>query len=160
MTPIQRQNLAKLALHVRALPKSYSHFRMQSYASNGGEDGDRHPARKIDVNVCGTAACLAGHGPLAGIKPGKGETWDTYGSRVFCNSWAGEQELFLWLFCANWDDSKSNACKRVAWLLQGKRIPSITLSCSGHYPDDFGKFRPNWKLVEAIANGSELSVNP
>ncbi len=50
-------------------------------------------------NECGTVCCLAGHGPLAGIKPLEGEIWSNYVRRVFTG---GNEGVFTFLFDSEW----------------------------------------------------------
>ena len=50
---------------------------------------------------CGTVACACGHGPLAGVKPKRGEDWEDYSIRAFTN---GQPRLWSFLFSSDWHD--------------------------------------------------------
>lgn len=156
-TPLQLQNIAKLALYVNGLPENYEHFDMMSFAhipTGGFLHGFLHEVVMIDTCECGTTACFAGHGPHAGIAPKEGENWDSYCSRAFgASSYSGGggggYDDYLWLFDANWPSNPHQAAKRAAWLLQGGELgrPKAT-------PKGFEFYTPNWDKVRAIAHGS------
>ena len=85
LTHFHRENLAKLATFLEALPADYSHFRMAVYANNprSGEI-DVNDISQRDLNECGTSACAVGHGPAAGIPVSPDDrTWHGYEKRVF-----------------------------------------------------------------------------
>ncbi len=80
-------------------------------------------------NNCLTVCCLAGHGPLAGVKPLEGELWPTYvrrvftgGSKVFTN---GSKGVYAFLFSPYWVDyqpTKEEAIFRLELFLK-KGLP-------------------------------------
>lgn len=167
LTPIQRQNLAKLTLYVASLPADYQHFNMEFYVRNGGFDGNISPVRKM-IPACGTSACFAGHGPHAGINPLPGEVWEDYVKRNFINqdddgNWPKE---FDWLFGSFWEHSIHDAIKRAAWLLQTGDCPKVEEiedeeTGEGRYsfddPDGWPSFTPNMELITRIAQGDSVN---
>jgi len=80
-------------------------------------------------NVCGTAACAAGHLPFVkGIpKPTEDEQWDDYTQRV--TSLGTENETYhewKWCFDGHWEDvdnSHHGAAKRILFLVEHGRVP-------------------------------------
>lgn len=128
-TPEQRYNLRKLANYLKALPQDYSHFAMRTYAGMSTAfdcDSFDDPAREIDTNVCATVACALGHGPLAGIKPLREETWTQYGARVFVPENSPTDEYWEWFFSAHWepvDNTPHGAAARIEWVLENDTLP-------------------------------------
>lgn len=113
LTRWQRANLAKLAAYLRTLPKGYPDFEMSGFVK-GGNDGEAY------VPECGTAACAAGHGPRAGIKPKKGEDWYTYSDRAFVD---GSEHYYgwEWVFSGDWadyDNTVHGAAARIEYMLE------------------------------------------
>jgi len=107
----QAANLRKLADYLLTLPAQYPDFEMASYAKNVDASD------LVTVPECGTAACAAGHGPLAGVRPLFGETWDTYSHRAF----ASKDDAWSWCFSASWawvDNTAHGAARRILWLLK------------------------------------------
>lgn len=81
-TEEQRNNLAKLADYLDALPADYDRFNMSAYML--GADGySTSPLRQAEPNVCGSCACAIGHGPAAGIGLRGDPSWPEYAERVF-----------------------------------------------------------------------------
>lgn len=70
---------------------------------------------------CGTSGCAIGHGPHAGIKKKKWETWLGYGERVFGISSDFHRSLFHFLFGNYWsdfDNTPKGAAKRIDYFLE------------------------------------------
>ena len=99
VTAEQLANLQKLADYLETLPQNYSCFDMSDYT-----DFADFPAEATTIS-CGTAACLVGHGPAAGIAVmSKEETWEHYAKRVF-GAYAGRahnNDVLHWLFSPEW----------------------------------------------------------
>jgi len=141
ITPTQEKNLRTIAAHLLALPSSYAHFDMESYARVGhnGPATPWAPAVKIDTNVCGSVACVVGHGPLAGIAPKRGEDWSDYAFRAFGadsdeHSDDDDLSLFDWLFGSEWartDNSARGAAHRILWTLDNGRPRNTGAQRSG-----------------------------
>ena len=70
----------------------------------------------VDESVyswCGTVACAAGHGPMAGIKGLPNESWAMYTARSFTG---GDSDMFSYLFGADWvyaDNTPKGAAARI-----------------------------------------------
>ncbi len=82
----QIANLDKLADYLIALPRGYRHFNMLSYLAITEpfwKELDKVEQVSELIHKCGTTACAAGHGPMAGIAPLPGEEWDGYIIRSF-----------------------------------------------------------------------------
>ena len=146
VTQFQRDNLITLASYLQTVePPTFDmkgffnpsptleltlnkKSKMWDYASAATEEVYR---------TCGTVACAAGHGPLAGIKPLKTETWLNYTKRVFGahNGIYGSEEYLLWqwLFSMSWafvDNTAKGAAARILWYI-----------ANGKVPDDYFKMR-------------------
>lgn len=183
MTQQQRKHLAILALHCHRLPPDYTHFSMKAYASRkefGGKsrcDNWGQIARAIDTNACGTTACFAGHGPLAGIAPLEAENWDPYVKRCFTGEegadMATSHPYWEWLFSEYWPSSLPEAVKRAAWLLEKGGPPKYhdhegwdedkeeyTTSMEVYDEEAWEQFTPNLTLLEQIASGAGEEVTP
>lgn len=158
LTKLQRSNLATLALYLRGLKPS-KHFNMSDWARHNGRAVP--PAKFIKLQQtceCGTAGCAAGHGPIAGIRPKRGEEWQHYVIRCFgadnC-TWGVDQERAVYLTCfdTSWENDPKEAAKRIAWLL----LTGKHLSPSGDVLPQ--NFRPNWKLIASLIT-SKHSLAP
>lgn len=69
-------------------------------------------------NLCGTVACLAGHGPIAGIAPQIGEGWTDYTYRAFISR---GKEGFTFLFGGDWerwDNTLEGGAARIRYYLE------------------------------------------
>ncbi len=80
-TSRQRDNLAKLAAYLEALPADYDKFKMNTY--NTDASGEEPDFSTRPVISCGSAACAIGHGPAAGIRVYDDRSWWGYATRVF-----------------------------------------------------------------------------
>jgi hypothetical protein len=139
----QRANLTNLAAHLKALPDDYGHFGMSTYA-NVMSDGYLETSCAwqkpvaIDINVCGTAACAVGHGPVIGIEPLEGEDWTRYAARAFGATEERYNLSFDWLFSGSWgdrDDTTKGAAFRIEYYLK-HGIPKAFTDADG-YVEDF-----------------------
>lgn len=103
-------NMARLADYLEALPDDYVDFDMSNYREGEGRGA-------IARVVCGTAGCAVGHGPNAGIKPLRGETWYEYSQRAF----TGDDYAWQWCFSGAWsyrDNTPKGAAARIRWFLK------------------------------------------
>lgn len=148
ITPTQFKNLAKLTIFVRdkvAPPK----FDINSFFQTADLDTPDNCVFEKDYE-CGTTACFCGYGPLAGIKPRKGEDWWQYGGRVFGADEVGN--LWYFLFSNDHKNSKAAAVKRGAYFLMNG------LPLGNHDRYNLGawetprSFKPDWAEIEKIAN--------
>ena len=129
ISDFQEMNLRILSAHLRALPPEYPDFAMDRFISNEppafGQGGGT--AKKAE---CGTAACAAGHGPIAGITPLPGENWMDYSERCFCpgseddddGNLMGAPANFTWAWCfdgewSHYDNSAHGAAARSDYML-------------------------------------------
>lgn len=73
---------------------------------------------------CGTCACAAGHGPLAGMPAEPDETWDDYTRRVFGiwqSTYGATYRAWVFLFDSQWRGANNTAigsAARICWFLQ------------------------------------------
>jgi hypothetical protein len=127
VTAVLRQLLA----HMESLPADYAGFSMRNWVDNDALDPEEYA--RCETNLCGTVACLAGHGPDAGIcftpeeiihhYNGAFPDWDNYSLRLV----EGDTALWQWLFAFGWtdvDDTLQGAIKRLRYALDGKPIPA------------------------------------
>ena len=94
----RRDNLTQLYTYLTS-HELKTRFSMHMYAWNPEDDEEFRPQRV--ENECGTVACLAGHGPIAGIKPASYEDWSSY---VRNHLTLGNMKLYSWLFSGDWGD--------------------------------------------------------
>ena len=105
----QRENLKKLVRFFESLPEDYGNLEMYMWAHDEMEAANATPE-----HPCGTPACLAGHGPSAGIplqKHGGSINWANYASRAF-----GYRHLDF-LFGFGWPDSIPEGLARIKLVL-------------------------------------------
>ncbi len=169
MTDQQRKNLATLCLYCKNLPPDYDGFDMRYYVTEGkGYQSYADLVRQPKKMGCGTAACFAGHGPNAGIRPLHNlEPWYQYVERAFgcVPSSRSVDDPWNWLFNSNWPNSVGEAIKRAAWLLEGHMVPEVGVEeeyddekeeevevLQWVEPDGFSTFTPNWDKITKIAN--------
>ena len=138
ITKKQFENLKKLLAYLDTLPSDYEYFDMRVYscekrqhllASNVTAGSSPTPG------TCNTAGCLAGHGPIAGIKPKTRELWETYVFRVFgancLEEYSTQSALFRWLFSGVWGSSPAG----------------VTVGCQARRADEFKKAKLRLRYV-------------
>lgn len=148
ITREQADNLFRLAIyHLREIQESLMQFSMAAYATEL-VDGQRQSVRLCN-RECGTAGCLIGHGPQAGVfvHP-MDRTWGGYGRRAFGSD---ESEVWDWLFSTWWrytDDTPRGAALRVLWYLAhgAPRDAEQQLrgSLNGSQPLCYQGWSPDW----------------
>ena len=119
-----RDNLAKLADYLAALPADYEHFDMDDYNRDRREGSRRHLYIQDRRYGCGTVACAVGHGPAAGIRVYGDAVWASYCRRVFGigrnDGRGGVNETFEYLFGSAWtqyDNTPQGAAERIRTFL-------------------------------------------
>lgn len=136
ITPTQRRNIARLTLFVKdAVPPPK--FNIKSFHSKE-EEGPSGVSYE-----CGTTACFCGYGPLAGIKPKKGEGWSAYSTRTMAYRFG---EVWTFLFDTEHKNSKAAAVRRGAWLLMNG-LPDDVNICTWEPPKSF---KPDWEAIKSI----------
>lgn len=85
-----KDNLLKLAAYLEKLPDDYEQFEMNVFMALRNEDAGPYDRRWIEFDPdevkrpgCGTVACAVGHGPSAGIRVYRDQSWHSYVDRVF-----------------------------------------------------------------------------
>jgi hypothetical protein len=113
----QVRNLVQLARYLRSLPADYGKFGMSDYFVKRSA-GDWSPTgAATGLQECGTSACAAGHGPVAGIVPRPNEGWAQYTGRAFGAVFSAYVD---WLFHPGWDwedNTPRGAAARIAYAL-------------------------------------------
>ena len=107
ITPAQEKNLQKLIKYLRKELKAK--FDMEIFSERGGG------YNAID---CGSVGCVIGHGPYAGVRKRKNESWFAYSARKF--GLPSESAEWQWCFGANWfgsDNTTIGAAARIERLL-------------------------------------------
>jgi hypothetical protein len=136
LTDTQRANLEQLADYVESCVvtgESGTKFNMMVFNETPYKiakeilgDGDRElgPRQIQEINVCGTVACLCGHGPMA-IRGSadRYQDWNTYATDVFgANSHYGvNRSVWEWLFDASWtstDNTPAGGVARIRYALK------------------------------------------
>lgn len=147
ITTVQRNNLKKLALYLMN-EVSESKFEMGIFFGNTDLDlfseGVIYPHDVTPelYSVCGTVACVAGHGPMAGIPGLPNENWMNYIRRAFGDSIA----LYEWAFNANWryrDNTARGAALRIFWFLEHGIPPNRIEMFSNRVPLIYKDYVPN-----------------
>lgn len=203
ITERQRINIARLTAYVhriysRRTAGERCAFRMSVYgiASRCGEDLTKARSAKqwsaassaarrltpfmISIRTalatrCDTAACFAGHGPMAGIEPEQYDTWSQYVRREFvsCERYVvtagqpwpegrcvGEHVAWAYLFASQWPDDPIHAARRGACFLQ-HGIPRPVPGYFSTEDDAVARwlargfphgFRARWKEIEKLAD--------
>ncbi len=142
----QRNNIVKLYNYLSMLPEDYEHFDMKHYHSYQDKDGYVILGEVSDmVNItgecitkCGTVACVAGHGPYAGIKIKTGDMfWDYYIKREFIDPNKHNVEWHF-LFSSKWRKvapSLNDAVQRLEYFILNKfkLANQWTENCGGLY---------------------------
>lgn len=116
ITDEQEANLRKLAAYLMTLPADYPDFEMKDFV----QTESREKREYAHVAACGTAACAAGHGPIAGVAPHEGEDWSSYTFRVFTSDDDSDGQ---WEWCFGWywskvDNTVHGAARRILWMLE------------------------------------------
>lgn len=132
---IQRRiNLQQLADHLDTVKKR--HFDMRYFETH--------------VWWCGTVACAAGHGPLAGIPfiPQDDGQWGRYTERAFTGP---SYDGWSWMFSSGWkkaDDTPQGAAARIRYFLQHGNPENVYRQMEGWdpmcYRDNAGNIRPEY----------------
>ena len=123
----QKDNLAKLATYLEALPADYDQFDMDDYNRRDGA----HLHLDHRSYECGTVACAVGHGPAAGIRVySDGGGWRSYAERVFGveqNGYDHRGASFDFMFSAKWvnyDNTPAGVAARIrTFLANGCEVP-------------------------------------
>jgi len=146
ISALKRKNLNKLADYLDAStppPKfDMMFFFMRRQGNNLGNLNDPYQIKDEFYTECDTVACAVGHGPLAGIKAKKGETWATYAFRTLCSC----DDSFDWCFAQYWadhDNTPKGAAARIRYMLSEKAVPSDTSIISMHHADAYYSFMKN-----------------
>lgn len=121
MQQIHYDNLLKLADYLDTLPVDYEHFNMSNYCINSETGFDPIEVAEV-IHECGTIACLAGHGPMAGIAPEptpvpESQGWLSYIKENFGVS--EEEDDFL--FSGRWwrvDNTHRGGAARIRYFLE------------------------------------------
>lgn len=119
LTAEQESNLRKLALyHLRGIDCSPMAFHMGTFCETEEAREVEEPAH----SECGSAGCLVGHGPLAGITALGNECWVDYSRRCFIPERPSENsDEWEWCFGGGWaetDNTPAGGAKRILWLLE------------------------------------------
>lgn len=136
---INIKNLTKLRDYLMSLPRNYKDFNMESFMviddrelyMLSGEpmniDDFRDYAVPI-INGCGTVACAVGHGPAAGIKARKSESWNNYANRTLIEDGDCEYDIWDWCFSETWawlDNHHYGAARRISYLIDNLDVPDF-----------------------------------
>lgn len=130
MEKTQRANILKLADYLDSLPEDYEHFDMKYFSHNLGTYTVGAPfTMEKDITLCGTVACMAGHGPMAGLTVPEGLSGDDI------NEWHEYMDVFFgeaaqakgFLFGGGWvfvDNTLQGAAARARFYLD-QGVPSF-----------------------------------
>jgi hypothetical protein len=125
LTPKARDNLCKLASHLQSLPPDYSHFDMSTWFHGLRES--KYKQGESQVWDCGTSACLAGHGPAAGIKFEGVNDWNLYAYQILDSSpWDAikkMEKVYNFLFMSHFDSDHYDAAARIRAVLDNDGVP-------------------------------------
>lgn len=152
LTKTQHKNLAKLTIFVRDKVEPPKFDITWFFQKDGSECGMDETCPSKKEYSCGTSACFAGYGILAGIEAKKEENWGDYLCRVF--GLEGNEygslicPIYKLLFHDSHENSKKAAILRGAYFLM-KGIPKADLLSKWEAPKSF---IPNWPEIEKIAN--------
>lgn len=146
ITEQQRKNIAILAVYVHEHAKP-EEFNMNNFRLN--EVG--YPTWRAN-NHCKTSACLAGHGPDAGIKiEGDDEDWVVYVERNFTGQremFSCKSEIYKYLFEEKHVNTIKAAVKRCSYFLEFG-LAGIVDASTAEAPEDY---IPKIEEMRAIAN--------
>jgi hypothetical protein len=111
-TKKQLSNLIKLADHLDSLPDEYDRFYMGTfYQDQDYNEHDPHELINKKEIPCGSCACAVGHGPSAGIRIYKDQSWDDYSLRVFGVDLCMTDGDYM--FGPEWNDDPKAAAARI-----------------------------------------------
>lgn len=96
-----RENLLKLAAYLDKLPDNYEQFHMRQYMMTTDIKEVLYIWEQAKPD-CGTVACAVGHGPSAGIRVYKDDSWEEYADRVFGDL---NGDSFTYMFGSSWTDT-------------------------------------------------------
>lgn len=122
-TKKQRENLARLADYLDALPDDYDRFGMNNFYLDKHEDTVELLKAKSGYEVpCGSCACAIGHGPAAGIRrhSSDGNCWDAYSRRVFGGDYMEYDSAGEFMFGPFNPDCPKQAATRIREVLEGR----------------------------------------
>lgn len=117
-----RENLLKLADYLDKLPDDYEQFHMRQYMMTTDVREVMYIWEQTKPD-CGTVACAVGHGPSAGIRVYKDDSWEDYADRVFGDL---NGDSFTYMFGASWsetDDTAKGAAARIRTYVKLGRAP-------------------------------------
>ena len=129
ITPAQENNLRKLIKYLRGELKAQ--FSMDVFSEFGGG---------IDQTDCGSIGCVVGHGPYAGIRKRKNESFFDYSERKFGLPLEGDE--WNWCFSAIWhitDNTPTGAAARIERLLTKGLPRNWRKQICGNAPLGYGK---------------------
>lgn len=120
ITKRQYDNIEKLIAYGESVALTFHVFDMTVFFTDENEESI-NPSKSVThyKNECGTTACFAGLGPLAGVS-GKGFSlwWDYIEIKFGAFSASGQ---YRWMFHHNWatvDNTLAGACKRARIFLE------------------------------------------
>jgi hypothetical protein len=115
ITHLQVGNFAVLASYLRKLPENYRKFDMSNFYVDGTTRWK--PANAVNISECGTTACAAGHGPVAGVAALPNESWGHYIQRAFCEFGGTVYSAAFSEYWAPVDNSARGAAARILFML-------------------------------------------
>ncbi len=127
ITNAQESNIRKLSSYALNLPEDYKHFDMDDFCISD-DTFQPSPVEAKEIlkatcnGVCGTAGCLLGHGPVAGIAPRRDEGWNDYSTRAFGayrdSGWYSDvSREWLWCFGMTWGNNPADGALRLQYWL-------------------------------------------
>lgn len=125
---MNRKNFELLAAHLENLvpPPEFSMYRFTTLSHSA----DLTYLATGQLPECGTVACAAGHGPVAGILDPGAQDWNDYVERNFLETDEFNSlefsPVYRWCFSCGWthiDNTPEGAAKRIRYMLD-KGIPS------------------------------------
>jgi len=120
ITPTQYKNIEKLIAYGESVALTFHVFDMDVFFSD--ELGESiAPSKSVAhyENECGTTACFAGLGPLAGVSPRGTKEWWQYIDKKF--GARSDSDAYRWMLHHNWarvDNTLTGAVKRARIFLE------------------------------------------
>lgn len=120
---VNMENIKILRDYLDGLPADYSDFDMETFA-----DDEVRAVKATPKTGCGTAACMVGHGPAAGVAMidsewhEHGVGWFNYSERVFIGG-TGCSSLWAFAFGGDWPSDLRQAVARLDLILS-KSVPA------------------------------------